>query len=156
MSYLPRLVLCAATAFLLFAGFQYVRGHWFGGQSVWDVIDDAFRIADEYRRRDELAERTEAIRHCSDCKEKVVAEVVAGRMKLAAAAREFGLLNEKTYGRADRYPEVWKVASEEEGLCLSVLAWVRSDLQDQPSQAAEVLSRLQVEFHEHCKAKSEK
>jgi hypothetical protein len=150
MNWLPRLVLCALTALLLFCGFNFVRSRWFGSSeaSIWNVLEYGFQIAQEERRADELSQQSGAVQQCTMRKEEVLNKLLDGRLTLVEAAQSFGRLNEETYGRCDPYPEIQAAPSVEEGLCLNVLTWVRTELHDQPERAAAALAHYEAEFHD--------
>ena len=150
MNWIPRLVLCALTALLLFSGFNFVRSRWFGSSetSIWNVLEYGFQIAQEERRADELSQQGSAVQQCTMRKEVILNKLLDGRLTLVEAAQSFGRLNEETYGHCDPCPEIRAAPSVEEGLCLNVLTWVRTVLHGQPERAAAALARCEAEFHD--------
>jgi hypothetical protein len=103
---------------------------------------DFLALAREANRDEALEKRSRALGRILDGKRQLVAELAAGRLTLAEAARQFRDLNVQF---DDGNLSAHQVATGEEELCRRVLTWAESMLQGRPEQAR-VLSRLRAEF----------
>jgi hypothetical protein len=110
------------------------------GGADWSLARELLR---EQRRGEALDRREQAVGRCLEAKERVAAEVIAGGLPLAEAARRFGEIGEAAgdsgVGGARR-------VCGERGLCLNVLRWVAQG--PAGSEWAAALARLEEEYRE--------
>jgi transposase-like protein len=145
-SALPRLVLCAFTgvALVLIGG---VFAPWWvsSDRSLARVAGVIYR---EMQRGEALDRRDERLRGCREAKERITAEVLAGRLSLAEAAEAFRAVNETLQGGDDAWVDPYRYADDEEAVCRTVITWARHRTTDDPERQAAVVARLEEELQQ--------
>jgi hypothetical protein len=107
------------------------------------------RLEETRLRGEELDRRREALLRRIAAKERVVAELVAGRLTLLQAAARFRDLKGEPPDLAAP-PGLACGCSEGERLCREVMAWADGWLAEQaPQRAAAVAARLEAELRRH-------
>jgi len=110
---------------------------------AWGVGVELARLVTESRRHDRLHVQTDALLSCNQEKETVAHELLAGRLSLEQAAREFHRLEEQRRASGDHGPD--GDLDTEEALWRSVLSWVEASLGQAPGRD-DVRRRLQAEL----------
>ena len=104
------------------------------------------------QRRDVLDRHAEVIKARICAKQKVVHELLAGRIAFLQAARQFKDLNETPITCQDDYRSGYPGGSDGEKVCRQVLWWIEADLQDLPQSQAQALRRkLEEELAENLR-----
>jgi hypothetical protein len=98
-------------------------------------------------RGEALERRMTSCRLVTEAKQKILEEVIAGRLTLRQAAQRFVPLNAQFDDGNDDLVGTYRRFTEEEPLCRSVLAWAEVEAWHRP-ELAPVLARLREEFRE--------
>jgi hypothetical protein len=114
----------------------------------WEAGDLA-TLAREAGRDEGLARQRAATWQVFEGKHRVVAELIAGRLTLLEAAGRFrelhALVEDDDHGVIAPY----RVVTDEEALCRTVLTWVETELWYEPDQAAApIRARLKAEYRQ--------
>jgi len=105
------------------------------------------------QRRDVLDRHAEVIKARICAKQKVVHELLAGRIAFLQAARQFKDLNETPITCQDNYRSRFPGRSDGEKVCRQVLAWLDLDLAGLPPDQGKALShRYEQELREHLES----
>jgi len=113
-----------------------------------DMTDSGRILLQESQREAALVRRTEAAWRCTQGKQRIAAEVIAGRVSLREAADRFRELNTLLDDGNDDLLGTYQRPAGEEGLCRNVIVWVRGEVRRDPARAPQVLSRLEKEFRD--------
>jgi hypothetical protein len=92
------------------------------------------------------AQRARALAR-TEGKQRICRELVAGRLTLAAAARQAAALPPPTPEVAEALREADAGATAEERMCRHLVEWACAMLADHPEQAAAVRQRLEAELN---------
>jgi hypothetical protein len=101
------------------------------------------------QRREVLTTRAEVTQKRIQAKEAIIRDLLAERLTLLEAARQFKKLNETPVTFQDNYRAHFPGRSDGEKLCRQVLAWTESGLKQLTPSLAE---RLQYKFEEELAA----
>jgi hypothetical protein len=147
MNYYARLCSLGLGTVVLFAGLAHVVGWWSGAET--SLLQSARRLLFETRRTEALFQRNGAVEDSLALKRAIVAELLAGRLTLNEAARQFADAN----NRIDRDdPELvadYLKPTTQEGVYRQVINWVENHLGDRsPEQRQKILEPLEKEFQE--------
>jgi hypothetical protein len=145
-----------ATLLLLIGGLAWLshaRPGWLPDWGPgWRAVTDARHSLDaQAQRSDELAQRQDVTRRRIEAKQKVIRQLVEGRLALLEAAAWFRYLNENPSDCQDGYRTAWPGHSDEEKLCRQVIGWVEVEVRERSSlsQAEEMTRRLEAELDGH-------
>jgi hypothetical protein len=146
MNSLPRLVLCAlAGTVLFFAGSSGLALR--PGRA--DLVAALRRVAEEFRRGEELDAREELALRSFRGKQAVTRELLAGRLTVGEAVEQFRALTRINDGLMKELLAAYPGSTEDEALCQSLLAWVRSQTRGDPGRRAALVARLEDEIRQH-------
>jgi hypothetical protein len=95
--------------------------------------------ARQTQRRDAQERRVAIIQARMRAKEKVVHDLLGGRIVFLQAARQFKELNETPITCQDEYRPFYPGNSDGEKVCRQVLQWIEDDLEDLPLSQAQAL-----------------
>jgi hypothetical protein len=146
MNSLPRLVLYALTAAVLFFAVGSGLASRLGRP---DVVEALRGILTEVRRAEELNAREEVSFRSFRGKQAVTRELVAGRLTLAEAVEQFRDLTRAHEGAMKELLAAYPTSTEDEAVCQSLLTWVRTETRRDPCRRAALLARLEAEMRQH-------
>jgi hypothetical protein len=145
MRLLNRLMVCAAAAMSLSAVLCYVAECWFGDNT--SVVGTARWLVRETRRSQAFQTRIEMVARSTSVKRDVIAQVIAGRLRLRQAIIHFRDANELVENNdPDLVPRYW-CSTDPEELGRQVLAWTRNTVVCLlPEKHQRLLSDLECEY----------
>jgi hypothetical protein len=113
----------------------------------WLVPGESRALQDEVRRGRRLDAQLQEMWEVLAAKQRLVADVIAGRLTLDQAAERCRELNhQKTVFCEHVHSHAFPGRTEHQRHAREVIELVRAALEDQPEGAAAVLSRLEAEF----------
>jgi hypothetical protein len=141
---LPRLVLCAATGVALVLILGVFAPWWMGSdRSLPSAVGLVYH---ELQRGEALSSRDEAVRRSREAKDRITAELLAGRMTLREAAQAFQEWNETLKDGNDSWAGVYLVPGDEEAACRNVIVWAAKATDRDPERRDAVVRRLEEEL----------
>jgi hypothetical protein len=145
MTYSTRLVLFSTLFVALVGGLSQVCPGWL------DPMDWAQRLQQEKQRYEILQDWDDHILQRIELKDRVIADLLEGRLTLLQAAAWFAHLND---GGPPQFRELGDLffhgASRGERLCRQVIQWCVVELRDRPScETGPILERLEEELRSH-------
>jgi len=115
---------------------------------AWNERDIPRQMTAEQEREATLDNQLKVALGRVDYRQKVVEDLIAGQISLASAAAKFEELN-ATYAGGASATVLFPGVSEEESRCRQVINQVKLILQDRPSEANEVVERLEAALRKH-------
>jgi hypothetical protein len=119
---------------------------WMGSER--SLAQAAGQVYRELQRGEALSSREEVVLRSRDAKQRVTAEVIAGRLTLREAAQAFREWNETLKDGNDAWAGVYRVPQEEDEVCRNVIVWAEKATKRDPRRQAAVLRRLEAELRE--------
>jgi hypothetical protein len=119
------------------------------GVGGMDMTASGRILVQESQREAALVRRNEVVWRCTQGKQRIAAEVIAGRLSLCEAADGFRELNTLLDDGNDDLLGTYQRPAGEEDLWRNVIVWVRGEVRRDPARGPAVLSRLEKEFQEH-------
>ena len=114
---------------------------------LWSCTDFWRVLAEEDDRTAALAAWTDAMAYKTQARERIAREVIAGRRSLVQGAACFRVLNQISADHMPRLRAFYPGCSDEECLCLQVIARVEAILTvERPEQAEGIATRLRAEL----------
>jgi hypothetical protein len=151
MRYVLLFGLCLGLVAVLSAGFQGVDPALLvnlpGDLAALPELQDKLRCENE--RREQLEQRREKMTEQFQERDRVAAELAAGRMTLAEAAARFKELLMSYRVSRDYLRHYGVRPGAEERLYRQVILWTQDFLVREPAKAAEVTARLEKELADH-------
>jgi len=143
-----RIIALTGLLITLIAGASFARPSWPTdlGVDFWSVPSLEARLERENRWRDELESLDDVVMQRIVVKDKIIAEVLAHRMSLLAAAAEFRALNAEQHRYTEVLRETYPSRSDEECLCRNVIGYVALTTQARPERVKAEVARLEAEL----------
>jgi hypothetical protein len=135
---------------LLYGPAALLPGDTEGGIHRLPLLDALTLLGQERERGEQLATRLEATQRCIAAKDRVVADVVGGRVGLLEAAAAFRHWHRGVPGYDEELiRQFFPGQSEEESLCLAVIYYVEKALDNRPEEQAELVANLRSQLKRH-------
>jgi hypothetical protein len=148
---LLRLVGCAALIALLLVGGSALRPSVFvaTGLDLWDWPNCLQQYDAAFERAEELSQKSQFALNQIQAKDAIARELIAGRLSLTEATRQFQELPD-TADFVRRYiHEFFPGATCEEGMRRYVIEWACILLDQEPARAEALCRRLEPELKRH-------
>jgi hypothetical protein len=118
-------------------------------RELWFLPEQAWTIGEERERERDLDALREVISQKTRAKERIMAEVIGGRLSLAEAAK---CMRDHDLQQPGFCVKVFHSnrpgSSDEERYCRYVICWARIILENQPDQGRKLLRRLEAELED--------